>query len=69
METKGEGTMLILSVSLKDGPVHLIDDETGIESEVSVLEINRNQVKLGFDCDDTVTVLRHKVYERKNNNG
>jgi sRNA-binding carbon storage regulator CsrA len=62
--------MLILTIKAKDGPIHLIDKDTNEKiGEVLFLGFNRGEARLGFEMDDFVKILRHKLYERENNNG
>ena len=59
--------MLILTGRPSDGPFHYIDDDTGVESTIEVLKISGNQVVLGFNIPDNVTILRDKVYQEEDN--
>ena len=60
--------MLVLTLSTNQGPIHVIDEESGSMSEVHLLEVVGNhQIRIGFECPRTVTVLRDKVLKEKGN--
>lgn len=61
--------MLVLTGREADGPFHYIDNDTGVESTIEVLRVKGNQVVLGFNIPDNVTILRDKVYQEEKDNG
>tara|TARA_R110002012_G_scaffold108477_1_gene251172 strand:+ start:59 stop:241 length:183 start_codon:yes stop_codon:yes gene_type:complete len=59
--------MLILTSRVFDGPIHFVDNNTGIEHSIDILEVKGGQVKIGFNIPDNITVLRDRVYQEQFN--
>ena len=56
--------MLVLELSPNDGPIHIINKDTGEELTILNLPTKHRAAKLGFDAPDNYTILRDKVYKR-----
>tara|TARA_R110002020_G_scaffold291968_1_gene507361 strand:+ start:1166 stop:1351 length:186 start_codon:yes stop_codon:yes gene_type:complete len=55
--------MLILTVRVTDGPIWLINEDTGQEVQVNLLDVKGSQLKLGFTADQNISILRDKIYQ------
>ncbi len=56
---------LILTTRPIDGPIHLIDEDTGQETQINVIAVEGQQVRLSFKAEDNISILRDKVYQRE----
>jgi len=46
-----------------DGPIHCINNHTGEEMTIEVLQIRGNQVRISFTASNNITILRDSVYK------
>ena len=46
-----------------DGPIHMINNDTGEKMTIEVLQIRGNQCKLSFKASNNITILRDSVYK------
>ena len=51
---------LVLSIKEFDGPIHIGDDIT-----INLVSVSSNQAKLAFEAPEDVTIDRHTVWLRK----
>ncbi len=56
---------LILTTRPIDGPIHLIDEDTGQKTQINVIAVEGQQVRLSFKAEDNISILRDKVYQRE----
>ena len=56
--------MLILTHSLKDGPLHIIVESTGEHILIDLLNIKHSQCRYGITAPDNVKIYRDVVYNR-----
>ncbi len=56
---------LILTSRPIDGPIWLIDEDTGQETQINVIAVEGQQVRLMFTAEDNITILRDKIYKEQ----
>ena len=62
-------SLLLTGRPNKDGPFHIINEDTGDEGTVEVVRVNGQQVRLAFNFGDNITILRDVLYQREKNDG
>lgn len=50
-----------------DGPIHIINEDTGEEGIIDISSIDRNSIKIAIDLPSNYTILRDKVYQEQMN--
>lgn len=56
--------MLVLSRKIKESVIIGRESDLSILMEVTVLEISKGRVTLGFSCDDHIPIHRKEVWEK-----
>ncbi len=57
-------SLVLTARPIIDGPIWMINDDTGQEMKVEVVSIQGQQCKLAFTAGDNITILRDVVYQR-----
>jgi sRNA-binding carbon storage regulator CsrA len=57
-------SLLLTARPNKDGPIHIINEDTGDEGTVEVVGVDGQQVRLAFTFDQNITILRDIPYQR-----
>ena len=53
----------MLVLTRRPGETLIIELPTGEQVEVTVLNVNRNQVRIGLDAPEQVQILREELHE------
>ncbi len=61
--------MLVLSMNLNSGPIHLTDKTTNEHTEIQLLGISKGQIRIGFSASDNIEILRDKLYWTQEDQG
>jgi sRNA-binding carbon storage regulator CsrA len=57
-------SLLLTARPNKDGPIHIINEDTGEEGTIEVVGVSGQQVRIAFNFDQNITVLRDIPYQR-----
>lgn len=58
---------LILTTRPIDGPIHIINEDTGQEMTIDLIGVQGSQARLSFEAGQNITILRDKPYQEQGN--